>query len=871
MLKLIRIPLVRSFSTVLLLMLIHTASLLAQEFSTINGKKRIKLNFNREWKFQLGDHIQALDFAFQDEDWDAVGLPHSFSMPYFMSPEFYVGYGWYRKTFDLPELYDNKKKFLEFEGVFQEAEIYLNGVLVGKHQGGYTGFNVDISSAAKRGKNILAVRVNNIWNPGLAPRAGEHVFSGGIYRDVYLVLTNSVHVDWNGTFILTPKVSSKSATVRIQTEVKNDQDKIAEVQTITQIKSPSGKIVKKISTTRQLKPREIALFDQTAANLSNPHLWTLENPHRYTAVTTLVVNGKVEDVYESKFGIRSIRWTSDKGFFLNDKHIYLLGANVHQDQAGWGDAVTNMGFVRDVQMMKDAGFNFIRGSHYPHDPAFVEACDSIGMFFWSESTFWGIGGSDNVPEGYWNTSAYPTVEKDRQSFENSNRQTLTDMIRIHRNSPSIIAWSMSNEPFFTAANTIEPTRNLLKDLVALSRKLDPSRPAAVGGAQRPLDANRIDIIGDIAGYNGDGGVIDIFQNPGIPSIVSEYGSTTADRPGDYEPGWGDLSKVEGKPIYPWRAGQAIWCGFDHGSIAGSRLGKMGIVDYFRIPKRAWYWYRHANKGIDPPEWPIHGVAAKLKIEASKLVVSSDGTEDIQLIVSVRDGDDNALNNCPPVKLEIVTGPARFPTGKNIIFEKDSDIRILDGQAAISARAYFSGESIIRATSPGLSPAEVKLTFLGENPYVDGISQITKDNSYKRFVRDRQETILQKFGVHNPTFASSANPSHLTGYAADNNEKTYWQSQEDDINPWWSVDTEKKLKIHSINLVFPEKDKYHFVVEVSNDNKTWVEIADFLTGEDFFDRKRIIVAGQVAALVRVRFTNFKKAKISEVEIVGEVVN
>lgn len=183
-------------------------------------------------------------------------------------------------------------------------------------------------------------------------------------------------------------------------------------------------------------------------------------------------------------------------------------------------------------------------------------------------------------------------KKDAQAFEASALQQLEEMIRIHRNHPSIVAWSMCNEAFFSAPEAMKGVRRLLKRMVDLTHQLDPSRPAAIGGAQRPLGDERIDKIGDIGGYNGDGATQPDFQNPGIPNVVSEYGSVTAERPGEYNPGWGDLQMNDGWKGTPWRSGQAIWCGFDHGSIAGSQLGKMGIVDYFRIPKRSWYWYRN---------------------------------------------------------------------------------------------------------------------------------------------------------------------------------------------------------------------------------------------------------------------------------------
>lgn len=831
---------------------------------------RAKINFNRDWKFLLGDHAGAEHIEFNDDEWQHIGLPHSFSIPYFMSPDFYVGYGWYRKHFILPPNYKSKKLFLEFEGAFQDAEVFVNDRKVGEHKGGYTGFSIDISDAVKEGYNLVAVRLNNLWNPGLAPRAGEHVFSGGIYRDVSLVITNPVHVDWFGTFIQTPLVSEKQATVRVQTEIKNDASENRTVQIKTDILNSRGKIVATISSVKILSAQTVETIDQTNKRILNPQLWSPDHPYLYTAVTTLSIDNKVIDRYQTSFGIRSIKWTADKGFFLNGKHVYLRGANVHQDHAGWGDAVTNAGFYRDVKMIKDAGFNFIRGSHYPHDPAFVEACDKLGILFWSENVFWGIGGSDRTPEGYWNGSAYPTNEKDRSSFESSLKQQLQEMIRIHRNHPSIIVWSMSNEPFFTAPQTISYTRNLLKELVNLSHSLDPTRKVAVGGAQRPLDSNRIDLLGDVAGYNGDGGTISIFEDPGIPSIVSEYGSTTSERPGKYEPGWGDIAKDSGKAIHPWRSGQSIWCGFDHGSIAGSALGKMGIIDYFRIPKRAWYWYRNEYANIPPPEWPKPGVPAKLKLEADRLTSSSDGTEDIKLNVTVVDKNGRALSNNPPVELQVISGPGEFPTGSSIKFEEGSDIRILDGQASIEFRSWYAGNTIIRATSPGLQPAELQLHFVGGMPFKKGITPSSGEHPYVRFTKNLQANFQQTFGRDNPTFASSSQNGHAAGFGADGNPKTWWQPLVSDTSAQWILDTEKKLSVSNIKIIFPSKDVYQYKVEVSDGANNWKLVADFWANRTCEAEKNLDIPQLIGSSVRVSFKDANKAGISEVEVTGEVV-
>jgi len=851
----------KTLNVFIFLFLLHIGQGIAQTV-------RSQLNFNRDWKFKLGDQRGAEATAFNDSDWENVGLPHSFSIPYFMSPDFYVGYGWYRKKFNIPAAYLGKRINIEFEGAFQDAEIFVNDKKVGSHNGGYTGFSIDITKYARQGKNSIAVRLNNIWNPRLAPRAGEHVFSGGLYRDVYLVITDPVHVAWYGTSITTPKVSVKEATVNIATEVENNDGKSRSIVLKTDIISPTGKVVASLSSKQLVKSGQTAVVNQVVPKLENPALWHPDHPHLYKAVSTLYDGNKRLDRYETNFGIRSIVWTADKGFFLNGERLYLLGANVHQDHAGWGDAVSNSGFLRDVKMIKEAGFNFIRGSHYPHDPAFAEACDKEGMLFWSENAFWGIGGF--IPEGYWNSSAYPTREEDRAGFDASVLQQLREMIRIFRNNPSVIVWSMSNEPFFTHPSTIAPMRELLKKTVELAHQLDPSRAAAIGGAQRPLDETRIDLLGDVAGYNGDGASISVFQNPGVPTVVSEYGSTTADRPGKYEPGFGDLGKDNGKPVHDWRSGQAIWCGFDHGSIAGSSLGKMGIVDYFRIPKRAWYWYRNEYTATAPPEWPQQGTPAGLKLEADRVLASSDGTEDIKLLVTVVDDKGKALSNTPPVQLAVVSGPGEFPTGNSITFEKGSDISIIDGKASIEIRSWYAGETTIRATSPGLPSSDIKVRFTGEFPYRDGVTAKVKNRPYQRFDKKMQQAGGdQKFGRYNPAFASTSLKDHPAGYGADGNSDTWWQPLASDTVPSWMLDTEKKLVLSEINIKFPKEDIYKYKVEISEDKKDWKLIADFTDNQNLQLFETIKVDRKEGRFVKITFMDASKAMLKEIEVTGMV--
>lgn len=840
------------------------------------SSSRQTINFNREWKYARGDYQGAEQANFDDKQWETIGLPHSFSIPYFMSNNFYVGYGWYRKTFHLSTNELSKQIFLEFDGIFQEAEIFVNGVLIQTHVGGYTGFNVNLSSAVKKGNNLIAVRVNNIWKPDVAPRAGEHVFSGGIYRNVRLVLKAPTHIDWYGTFITTPdlgKNKGKSSIIKITTVICNHSKNNRKYRLTNQIVDPNGKVIRSVESSEYLTSHENKSIEQTTSPITTPLLWCPKHPYLYKVITQLFEDEELIDEYESTFGFRWFEWTVDKGFFLNGEHLYFRGANVHQDQAGWGDAVTEAAMQRDVNMMKEAGFNFIRGSHYPHAPAFSQACDEEGILFWSEAPFWGIGGFK--PDGYWDSSAYPINPKDIEGFENSTLQQLEEMIRIHRNHPSIIAWSMCNEAFFSAPEAMDGVRHLLKKMVERSHQLDPTRPAAIGGSQRPLGKERIDLIGDIAGYNGDGSTVPDFQHPDIPNIVSEYGSTTAERPGEYTPGWGDLLKDDGWKGPAWRSGQAIWCGFDHGSIAGSQLGKMGIVDYFRIPKRSWYWYRNEYNQINPPEWPEEGIPAQIRLEATKnSEVRADGTDDVKLTISILDANGKELNNSPEVAVKVISGPGEFPTGNSILFNKDSDIRITDGKAAIAFRSFYAGTSVIKASSPGLQSAQIEINFVAAPVYEKGKTPTIKERPYIRFTKEKTEKVLQTFGRNNPTFASSSENGYPAGYAADGNNTTWWKPAKADKHIYWMLDTEKGLELKNIEILFPHNKIYRYKVETSMDNQRWETLSNKTGNTEPIDKQCININRKVKArFIRISFLKkgpFDCAALTEMTVRGFIL-
>jgi beta-galactosidase len=647
-------------------------------------------SINKTWKFIKQDVAVSQGAAIADPSgWLNVNLPHSFDIPYWrvgsaQSPQM----GWYRKHIEIDQsVIDAKKRvFIEFEAAFQIADVYVNGTYVGQHKGGYTGFFFDITQNVKAGDNVIAVRLDARWTDTVAPISGEHVFIGGIYRNVSLVITDPLHVTWYGTFVTTPQVSAVSATVKVKTEIKNDGTTDASCKVKTIVVDSTGTQVTSFESTQNVPAGATVTFVQTSSPISSPHLWSPSSPYMYR-VYTEIYNGTVSvDNFESPLGIRSIKWTTN-GFELNGQRLWLHGANVHQDHAGWGDATASTGSFRDVKLIKDCGMNFIRGSHYPHAPAFADACDRLGVCFWSEMCFWGFQNYSQI----WNAGSWVNKE----SYKKNVLDECREMIRINRNHPSIIIWCMGNELWFTT--NLDSSVALLTREIALTHSEDSTRLAALGGCENnPKLQGPI----DVAGFNGG-------QTPSssIPSLVSEYGLCTDDGAG-YDPCWGNMTSTFPASI----AGISLWCAFDHGSNAN--FGIMGMINNARVPQKRWYYYRNLNLGIAPPTWPVSGTAAKLKLTTDRDTITDDGRSDCQLIVQVQDASGKWLTNSPDITLTDKSGlgsfPTGTPTGTSITFHGTGDGGIQNGQAAIEYRSYNAGTVTIEATSQGLTSSSVTI-------------------------------------------------------------------------------------------------------------------------------------------------------------------
>ncbi len=402
---------------------------------------RTKLSLNQGWKFHLGNP-EAKNYTneLDDSDWQSVNIPHTLALTSLTLDDlkdektqliFHRKVGWYRKSITVEN--SDKKVFLEFEGAHQITNLWVNGKHVGQHAvGGYTPFHFDITAFVKKGKeNQITLLVDNRRNEMVPPDPGpfDYVKFSGLYRDVYLVQTNPVHVTFNwenlnsGVHITTPTIDpvNKNATINIKTSVVNENNNKVNCEIVTRILNKEGISVLRLTETATILPNTEHQFNQIGSLEDNVQLWDTENPYLYRVNSVIKINGKEIDFVENKIGLRKFEQDPVRGFLLNNKPIELIGANRHQQYPYIGDAVPNTLHYKDMLQFKEYGFNIMRTAHYPQDDALIEACDELGILVYEEAPTW-ISISDK--DEWWN------------NLEKSART----MIRNHRNHPSIIMW-----------------------------------------------------------------------------------------------------------------------------------------------------------------------------------------------------------------------------------------------------------------------------------------------------------------------------------------------------------------------------------------------------------------------------------------------
>jgi beta-galactosidase len=437
------------------------------------AQSRIIQTINSNWQFYKGD-IPTDGKAIE---WTNVSLPHSFNSHDVCDdePGYYRGPTWYKKTIFVPDSWKAKDTYLFFEGVAEVATVYVNGKFVGKHIGSFTAFNFKINdylSWDKNGANEVSIKVDNSHNEDIPPLSADFTFYGGIYRDVYLSVINPIHFDADnkaskGVFITTPTVNNDKAVVNMKGIITNTSSINKQLKVEYTITDKDGKTTTKESQQLTVNALGKVPFEHTFKSISKPNLWSPENPYLYkiSAVIKDASSGEVLDEMMNPLGLRWFEFTADKGFFLNGKHYKLWGTSRHQDNMNIGNALPDALHVKDIQLLKDLGANFLRVAHYPQDPALLEACDRLGILTSVET---------------------PIVNAitETDAFSNNCLNMQVEMIRQNFNHPSVIIWGYMNEVLLRLRYTDDKARQqiyfanvkkLATSIDSISRLEDPSR------------------------------------------------------------------------------------------------------------------------------------------------------------------------------------------------------------------------------------------------------------------------------------------------------------------------------------------------------------------------------------------------------------
>ncbi|MGA9587680.1 MAG: beta-galactosidase GalA [Terracidiphilus sp.] len=591
---------------------------------------REKLLFDFGWKFIFGngadpakdlgfgngqgDFAKTGDFEFakakfDDSKWSTVNLPHDWAveLPFVRDevqnshgfkplgrryPETSVG--WYRRSFDIPESDTGRHIWVEFDGAFRDVLIFVNGCFIGRNDNGYAPFRFDLTDFLAFGKkNYIVARVDASFGDGWFYEGA------GIYRHVWLTKTDALHLGKWESYVRS-EVAGNSATLSLGAIVKNEGRQAESAKVKWQILDRAGKTV----ATAEAPVQSVAMDGTTTFNatakMPNPALWSVDAPNLYSAIVTVESGGKPRDAERVSFGVRTAKFTADKGFFLNGKSIKIHGTCNHQDHAGVGAAVPDALQWFRLAVLREMGGNAVRTSHNMPTPEWVEACDRMGMMMMCETRQ-----MSSNPEGMAQLEA---------------------MVKRYRNSPSIILWSIGNEENQLQGPMAEQGARIAADMVRLCHELDPTRvvSAAVNGNNEQGVSDAFDIIG----FNYDLKLPDKFhkEHPERPIYGSETSSAIGTR-GVYSTDplrntvnsydgvvpWGETAEEWWKfyGTRDWIAGGFAWTGFDYRGEPTpygwpSINSQFGIVDMCGFPKDNFYYYK-AWWGKDPvvhlfPHW-----------------------------------------------------------------------------------------------------------------------------------------------------------------------------------------------------------------------------------------------------------------------------
>jgi beta-galactosidase len=567
---------------------------------------RRRLSMDSGWKFTRQDSPDAKEVNFSDDSWRNVNLPHDWSIEGPLSQDapagggggyLPTGIGWYRKHFSFsPDEIENRRVVIQFDGVYQNSDVWINGHHLGHYPFGYGSFYYELTGHLVAGANVLAVRVDNSHQPNSRWYSGS-----GIYRHVWLIITEPLHIAHWGTYLTTPEVTTREATVKVQTVVQNDGENSAGGKLVTEIIDPDGNAVAKETTTLKIAAGDKATVDQLI-HVPQPQLWDLDAPKLYRAISQVYDGEQKTDSVETTFGIRTIDYLIDKGFALNGRQVKMKGVCLHHDGGCVGAAVPERVWERRLEILKEMGCNAIRTSHNPPAPEFLDLCDRLGFLVMDEAfDEWKIGKTQHSYHEY---------------FDEWAEHDLTSMIHRDRNHPSIVLWSVGNE---IREQTAENGPKMLRALQDICHREDPTRPVTLGCDNIAADggATAFDFLNtlDIVGYNYVDRwherrelyySLDKLANPGWKMIGTESvsaggvrgGYSLGDDPNVVRPNY-NYDMIRAEQLWKYEAtrdyviGDFMWTGIDYLGEAfwPMRSFFFGVLDLCGFPKDGFYFYQ----------------------------------------------------------------------------------------------------------------------------------------------------------------------------------------------------------------------------------------------------------------------------------------
>jgi beta-galactosidase len=690
-------------------------NILAQ--SSKSSNIRTSLNINQNWQFSKDPNLKG----YAQLKYAMVNIPHTWNAFDVLDdePGYYRGVGYYKKKLNLQSAWKSKKLYLDFGAANQETEIYLNGKKIGSHIGGYTGFTVPLENLKFNGADEIVVKVDNSHNESIPPLTGDFTFFGGLYRNVTLFVVNQTHFadqvyGTNGIYVHADNVTKESANVNVNGKLVNHTMAKQLLVTTTLVDAKANKIGESKGQVLANIGKDIS-FDLPKMEVKKPILWSPDKPYLYQTITKLIdqKTGVILDEIKTNIGFRYFSFDAQKGFFLNGESVKLIGASRHQDFAKMGNAVPSALQVKDVELLKAMGGNYLRVAHYPQDQAVLDACDRLGILTSVE---------------------IPIVNEitETEAFYNNCKAMQLEMIKQNYNHTSVIIWAYMNEVLLKMRYGKEPERkkiylksieNLAQQLEDLTRKTDPTRYT--------LMSNH----GDVTGYTNAGLVKipmivgwNLYQGwyggksedfgpnldrihaamPDKPLIVTEYGADVDPRIHAGSPIRFDKSLAYGMAYHqiyirdilkrPFIAGAAAWNLSDFSSETRSEtmpsVNNKGLLTLNRQPKNTYFLYKaHFNKApyikIGDGSWKLRGGITKQQ----ELTVISN-LDSVTLIVNGKTQAKKAVVDC------LVNWNIDFKSGKNeieaIAYKNGKAFRdqttidfVLQPQAFLNSSASFN--------------------------------------------------------------------------------------------------------------------------------------------------------------------------------------